>query len=112
MVVTTDGIQGWQRDSTEVITPATPILVGTRYLAEWSFSGGTMSCKVNAWSTQSVASGNVSSLAGTLALGHAIASGAFFKGRIASVIVCGQALGAGHAQAARAYLSSKYGLPV
>jgi hypothetical protein len=90
-------------------TARTSLSDATDYLLESSLSGGTLSHKLGAGAAVTVASGNISTLTGTIRLGDRSSTG-HLQGRIAFVMLCNTALSAAQVSYVRAYCSAIYGV--
>lgn len=81
----------------------------TNTLLETSFGSGTLSCRVGAGAAVTHASGDISTLTGTIRLGDRSSSG-HLQGSIALVMLCNTQLSASTAAYVRAYCSAIYGV--
>lgn len=112
MIVNTSGLTVWHYQGGYINTPHLPIMSNHRYLVEWSYDGAKIRCRLNAGAISTVSAGNVAVVSNPPQLGQGFATGGFFHGTIASVIVSNAFLTSNEAGSVRAYLSSKYGVPV
>jgi hypothetical protein len=109
--VRTDGIYAFHWDTAYQQTTAISSPVGTDMLVEWSYDGTTIRCRVGGSATQTTPAGSVGLLTNNIRVAYVSSFAQAFNGLCAAFVVCNQHLADADAQAVRAYLSSKYGVP-
>lgn len=108
---TTSGPRGYAYDGAFQATPRVSTTTGIRLFDFW-LSNGTLSLRIDAGTAVTI--GGVGVLTADNAAvwtGESYGGATSLKGRVAAVLVCNEALSTQEQDAARLYLSSKYGVP-
>lgn len=104
---TTPAVQSYNWDG-DADTSSKAITLGSASIVMMRHAGGNLYLSVNNGSEGSVASGDTTTLTGTLIIGSNYPASAFYNGYIHEIIIYNTALTAGQIAQMYAYLNSKY----
>jgi len=106
------GPRGYAYDGSFNATPRVTGILSGAHLFDFWLANGTLSLRIDGGAAVTVGGiGTLTSDESSVNIGYAYGTSLWLGGRIASMIICNAALSSEEQEAARLYLSSKYGVP-